>query len=114
MKVHSSSCSCGNFGPPILNRRDMLRRTGMGFGSLALTWLLGRESKLFGKDGTPVFPLKITAPARNIILLHMGGGASHIDTWDPKPELTKLHGKDVPESIASSPISRLCLATASE
>lgn len=32
----------------------------------------------------------------------MGGGPSHLDTWDPKPALTKLQGKDVPDSIAKN------------
>jgi len=35
-----------------------------------------------------------------VIFLFMGGGPSHVDTFDPKPELVKLDGKDVPESIA--------------
>ena len=30
----------------------------------------------------------------------MGGGPSHVDTFDPKPELARLQGQDVPGSIA--------------
>jgi hypothetical protein len=38
--------------------------------------------------------------AKSVIFLFMGGGPSQVDTWDPKPELAGLHGKDVPPSIA--------------
>jgi hypothetical protein len=91
---------CGNFGPPVMNRREMLRRSALGFGSLALTYLLGNEGKLFGADDQPLFPLKPRGKARSVIYLQMSGGPSHVDTWDPKPELTQLHGKEVPSSIS--------------
>lgn len=78
----------------------MLRRGGLGLGSLALAALLGEEGKLFAADGNPVLPLAANGPAKSVILLHMGGGASHVDTFDPKPALAKYAGQDVPESIA--------------
>lgn len=40
--------------------------------------------------------------AKSVILLFMSGGPSHVDTFDPKPELTRLAGKDVPDSIAAN------------
>lgn len=40
---------------------------------------------------TPHFP----ARAKNVIFLFMTGGVSHVDTFDPKPELTKQHGKEI-------------------
>jgi uncharacterized protein DUF1501 len=90
-----------------MNRREMLHRSAMGFGSLALAWLLGEQERLLAADGKRVFPLKVNGPAKNVILLHMGGGPSHLDTWDPKSELSKLAGKDVPESIAKQvPMNR--------
>ncbi len=37
----------------------------------------------------------------------MGGGPSQIDTWDPKPSVTRLNGQDVPESVAGKvPMNR--------
>ena len=36
------------------------------------------------------------ARAKNVIFLFMTGGVSHIDTYDPKPELVKQHGKEIP------------------
>jgi len=38
--------ACGNYGPPVLNRRDMLRRSCLGFGTLALTALLAEDGRL--------------------------------------------------------------------
>jgi hypothetical protein len=94
---------CGRFGPPPLTRRDMLRRAGMGFGLLALTSLLLEDGVLATEpapdDG---LHLPVTGKARNVIFLFMGGGPSQVDTWDPKPELTRLDGQDVPESIADN------------
>src|SRR5688572_8837778 len=100
--MNSKSCGCGNFGPPVISRRDMLRRSALGFGSLALTYLLGSDGKLFATDERPLFPLKPRRKARSVIFLQMSGGPSHVDTWDPKPELLKLNGKDVPSSISKN------------
>jgi hypothetical protein len=96
--------SCNNFGPPPLTRRDMLHRAGMGFGSLALTWLLLEEGLLTLRAGEAdphgSAGLRPTGPARSAIFLFMGGGPSQVDTWDPKPLLQRLNGQSVPESIA--------------
>ena len=102
MRDRFLSQGCNNYGPPVMNRREMLQRAGMGFGTLALTWLLGEEGMLFGGEGERILPLKGNGRVKNVVLLYMGGGPSHVDTWDPKPALQKLHGKDVPESIAKN------------
>ena len=84
-----------------MNRRDMLRNSALGFGSLALAGMMRDDSLL-----AAVEPEKITSgpnfagKAKSVIFLFMGGAPSQVDTWDPKPELTKLNGQDVPESIA--------------
>src|SRR5947209_749543 len=95
-----STPTCGNYGAPLLTRREMLQRAGLGFGALALTTLLAEENRLVAADGTPIRPLNPEGPAKSVIFLFMGGGPSHVDTWDPKPELVKLDRKDVPASIA--------------
>jgi hypothetical protein len=79
----------------------MLRRAGLGFGSLALTALLAEEGQLMADDGGTLDPARLDGKARSVILLFMGGGPSQVDTWDPKPELARLNGKDVPPSIAA-------------
>ena len=83
-----------------LSRREWLARTGMGVGSLALAALLADERRLYAADETPLDSAKLKGKAKSLILLFMGGGPSQVDTFDPKPLLTKLDGKAVPESIA--------------
>src|SRR5262249_56837903 len=46
-------------------------------------------------------PAKFTAKARSVIFLFMEGGPSHLDTLDPKPELTELHGQKLPASFGT-------------
>src|ERR1041384_5613314 len=86
---------CGSAGSIPLTRREMLRRAGAGFGALALAGLFADEAKA-EPAGTPHFQPR----ARGVISLFMGGGPSQVDTFDPKPLLTQLHGKEVPSSIA--------------
>ena len=76
-----------------LQRRTWLCATGGGLGSLALRGMLHAESK-------PSHALHHTPTAKSVIFLFMSGGPSQVDTFDPKPELQRLAGKDVPESIA--------------
>ncbi len=77
---------------PALSRRDLLRRTGMGFGLLGLGMLEASAADL------PLTPKKphYAPKARRIIHLFMNGGPSHVDTFDPKPMLTKYAGKALP------------------
>src|SRR5262245_49647845 len=91
---------CHNFGPPLLSRRDMLRRAGMGFGLLALADLLCQESRATEPRGDDAPLLRSNGPAKSVIFLFIGGGPSQVDTFDPKPLLNRLSGGDVPESIA--------------
>ncbi len=76
------------------SRRAFLREAGAGFGALALSHLLQGE----GLGGArPVAPRK--ARARSVIFLFMEGGPSHIDLFDPKPELQRLAGQPIPPSF---------------
>jgi hypothetical protein len=80
----------------------MLRRAGLGFGAWALLDLLTREGRLpaapppDGPQAAPAAPPR----ARHVIFLFMQGGPSHIDTFDPKPLLNRLHGRPLPPSVA--------------
>jgi len=92
--------------PRLLSRRDMLRRAGLGFGSWALLDLLLREGRLPAALATTENPLAAKPPhtparAKHVIFLFMQGGPSHIDTFDPKPLLNKLHGQPLPPSIVA-------------
>ncbi|WP_315854260.1 DUF1501 domain-containing protein [Gemmata palustris] len=91
--------------PPLAyspDRRAFLRNAGCGFGALALAAMLGEDGLL--ADDKPVDPLAPKKPhfepsAKRVIFLFMSGGPSHVDTFDPKPELTQLHGQKLPESF---------------
>ena len=86
-----------------LSRREMLRRSGCGFGFLALTDLLAAETAVLkNSDSDPAaHPFAIRAPhftprAKRVIFLYMPGGPSHVDLFDPKPRLIVDNGKPLP------------------
>jgi hypothetical protein len=79
----------------ILDRRDFLRRCGMGFGAVALGSLVDRAAAKPVGYGTA--PIRHFAPkAKRVVHLFMNGGPSQVDTFDPKPELQRLHGQSIP------------------
>jgi hypothetical protein len=88
-----------------LTRRQMLCRSGMGFGSLGLASLMAAEGLLTPPaqaETNAVNPLAPKAPhfpgkAKRVIHLFMNGGPSHVDTFDPKPALAKNAGKPLPK-----------------
>src|SRR6267143_3521196 len=82
------------FAQPTVSRRDFLRRTGSGFGMLALGSLLA-ESAGAAQVINPLAarPGHFASKARSIIWLFMNGGQSQVDTWDYKPELDQRDGK---------------------
>src|SRR5438270_10534782 len=90
-------------------RRQFLLEAGGGCGALALSWLLARDG--FAADkGASANPLRARPPhfdgkAKSVIFLFMVGGPSHIDLFDPKPELLKQQGKPLPESFGR-PVSQ--------
>ncbi len=111
-----------NFGVPHhetpRTRREFLARSGGGFGAVAAAYLMSQQAlaATSAKDevlarggGKPSAQQAITtlaarAPhyfgkAKNVIFLFMEGGPSHIDTYDPKPILNELHGKQLPPSF---------------
>ena len=81
-------------------RRQFLYGLGASLGSLALTHMLSKDSWADGlpqlNDDGPLAPKEPMMPARakNVIMLFMEGGPGHMDTFDPKPELTRLHKKE--------------------
>ncbi len=89
------------------SRRDFLFRAGNGFGALALSYLMQREVLAQGKTQPGkklVNPLAPKPPhfapkAKAVIFLFMVGGPSQMETFDPKPELDKLHGQQMPASF---------------
>jgi hypothetical protein len=94
----------GRHVPLFPSRRDFLLKAGGGFGALALAVMLDRDGLLPAADdpvGNPLAPRAGHHPARakSVIFLFMEGGPSHLDTFDPKPELVRRHGQRLPASI---------------
>jgi hypothetical protein len=77
--------------PP--TRREFLYGLGAGLGSVAWTALLAGEGRAQPASASPLAPRPGHLPARatSCIFLMMEGGPSHIDTFDPKPRLARLH-----------------------
>ncbi len=81
----------------MLARRDLLRRSGMGLGALALSDLLGRTEMAEGASN-PLAPRPPHHPPRAKRMVHIfaNGGPSHLDTFDPKPLLARYAGQPLP------------------
>lgn len=90
-------------------RRNFLKESAMGLGSLALGSLLGScKWGTAGKEAASLFdpahPLAakaapFMAKAKSVIYLHMAGAPSQLELFDYKPELMKLDGQDCPASL---------------
>ena len=96
-----------------ISRRELLKSSSLGFGNLALLSILAEQARA---DATashnplaahkPMFP----ARAKRVIFVFLHGGPSQVDTFDPKPLLTRDHGKPLPfekPRIVSSPTGAL-------
>ncbi len=87
-----------------LTRRQFLNRVGLGLGALGLATLLDPSHLVAATPSTPAVPFNPLAPhaphfpgkAKSVIHIFAQGAPSHIDTWDPKPALTRMNGKSLP------------------
>lgn len=78
------------------SRRTFLKRSFAGLGGLALSQFAdGASLPMIYQQGGLHFPAK----AKRVIHLCMAGGPSHLESFDPKPELNRLNGKAFPESF---------------
>src|SRR5690242_20596077 len=83
------------------SRRNMLRQSALGFGAVALAGLLADDNRLCADtQGRGKVTPTPQAKAKSIVFIFLGGGPGHVDTFDPKPELARLDGQNVPDSIA--------------
>ena len=87
------------------NRREFLCDALCGFGALAFTTLL-YEEELRAGTLNPLAPKRPHMPdkakAKSVIFLFMAGGPSHLETFDPKPQLNQLHGQRRPASFGEA------------
>ena len=90
-----------NYEHLLLSRRGLLSRIGMGFGALAFGKLIEDTNAFAASAELAQNPLAVRNPhfapkAKRVVHLFMNGGPSHVDTFDPKPMLTKFDGKALP------------------
>jgi hypothetical protein len=88
------------------SRREFLMHAGGGLGAVALAAMLRDDGRLaLAADGANAAangtksPTHFTPRARRVIQLFMHGGPSHVDLFDPKPDLARLAGQPLPESF---------------
>src|SRR5258708_5205964 len=81
----------------MLSRRQALMQMGNGFGMLAASSLLADAVPTAGAlaPRAPHFPPK----AKRLLFLYLNGGPSHVDTFDPKPMLSKYDAQQVPDAF---------------
>lgn len=80
-----------------INRRHFLTTGARGFGALGAASLL--DSSLFQGNAGGFLQQHHKAKAKRVIYLFFSGGPSHIDMYDYKPALRKIHGIELPDSI---------------
>ncbi|MBA3311946.1 MAG: DUF1501 domain-containing protein [Planctomycetota bacterium] len=85
----------------MLTRREMLARTSTGFGTVALAGLM--SDGCFGATPPADAPVAershFPAKAKSVIFAFMSGGVSHVDSFDPKTELSRRHGEPMPVPV---------------
>jgi hypothetical protein len=85
-------------------RRSFLLNAGAGLGALSLLDLFGgtaaaQSAATEAMNAGVLGAGEIPARAKRVIMLHMLGAISHVDTFDYKPMLVKMHGQDLPQSV---------------
>jgi hypothetical protein len=92
---------------PVSSRRAFLGCAGFGFGAIAAGYMLGLDGYKAQAGNIAIDPLNPLTPrlphhgatAKSVIFLFMEGGPSHVDLFDPKPELDRLAGQPMPASF---------------
>lgn len=110
MKTRPNNATCSASASPdalpTAARRSFLTRAGMGLGTLALGDLLTRDGFAgggFASDGVDgqsnarsLGRTHFPGTAKHVIHVFLNGGMSQVDTFDPKPELTRRGGQMLP------------------
>ncbi len=92
--------------PPI-NRRQLLERSGMGLGALALAGLFADPAAEFARGEAAAAPPAggkqphFAPRVKRVIHFFCNGGPSHVDTFDPKPALDKYAGQPAPVHLTT-------------
>ncbi len=95
-------------GRRLLDRRRFLSQSSSGLAGIALAHMLARSGLDAAEDRSPIRPrIRPEAPfaprpphfparAKRALVIFCSGACSHLDTWDYKPELIRLHGQPMP------------------
>ena len=94
--------------PAEVSRRAFLGQASIGFGAAALASMLPASSAANERAGTLAGLPHFAATAKRVIFLYMSGGPSHLELFDNKPALARLHLQPMPESFTrGQPIAQL-------
>ncbi len=102
--THNSPRRLSPLGRQLLDRRRFLSRTGAAVGGFSLLQLLQRDELLadpIRPEVNPSSPYAVRpahheTKAKRLLMIYCPGAVSHIDTFDYKPALVKLHGTKPP------------------
>ena len=95
-------------GRGLLDRRNFMKHTGLAMGALGLTDLLAKDDPAAFSGQTPLRPEidpnnpyaprapHFATQAKQVLVIFCPGAVSHVDTFDYKPGLSKLHGQKAP------------------
>src|SRR5687767_7646856 len=88
----------------LISRRQLLTRTSLGLGAVALSslinpMLLAAPGSATTRSSGSFKALPIAPKAKRVIYLFQSGGPSHIELFDHKPKLNALYGQDLPPSV---------------
>jgi hypothetical protein len=95
----------------VRSRREFLAKSSFGFGSMALGYLLSQDmvsaATISGNEANALAakPPHFAAKAKRVIFVFLQGGPSQVDTFDPKPELTRLDGQFLPPSFLNTDVA---------
>src|ERR1700688_1833710 len=93
--ILGKNCTCPGCLPTPLSRREMLRASALGFGSIALAGMMAEQQSVANAFGSLTHH---RARAKNVIFCFMDGGVSHVDSFDPKPKLYEVDNRPLLDS----------------
>ena len=78
-----------------MSRRHFLWNSGGGLGAIAMAWMMNRDRAQAATSGAFVQPSHFLPKAKRVVQIFCAGGVSHLETFDYKPELERMHGKSL-------------------
>ena len=91
---HHPASSPLTAGPTPFSRRHFLWQSGGGLGAVALAWMLNRDAaRAAGLPAGSIRQPHFAPKAKRVVQIFCAGGVSHLESFDYKPELERLHGQ---------------------